>query len=67
MKASLKATLDKAMNDWLENQDAHDDRPPGLACKDLGELMATAAAATYDASHAGAMMGANDPQSCGVE
>ena len=64
MKASLKSTLDAAMNQWLENQDAHDDRPAGLACKNLGELMADAAAATYDASHAGAMMGAEDPASC---
>lgn len=65
MKASLKSTLDAAMNKWLEDQDAHDDRPAGLACQDLGELMANAAAAAYDASHAGAMMGAKEPASCG--
>jgi len=60
MKASLKATLDEAMSTWLEQQDAHDDRPPGLACPDLADLMANAAAAVYDASHAGAMAGAED-------
>lgn len=67
MKASLKTTLDAAMNQWLEDQEAHDDRPSGLACEELGELMATAAVAVYEASHAGAMMGARDPSSCGVE
>ena len=58
MKASLKATLDTAMNKWLEAMDDHTDRPEGLACKDLGELMASAAGAVYDASHAGAAEGA---------
>ena len=55
MKASMKAILDDAMNEWLENMDDHADRPNGLACEDLGELMATAAAVVYDASHAGAV------------
>jgi hypothetical protein len=66
MKASLKATLDTAMQTWLEEQDSHDDRPAGLVCQDLSDMMASAAAAVYDASHAGAMAGAKDPQSCGV-
>jgi hypothetical protein len=57
MKASLKATLDTTMNIWLEKQDDHDDRPAGLACDGLGEMMATAAAAVYEASHAGAVAG----------
>jgi len=67
MKTSLKASLESAMNQWLEDQEAHNERPAGLACEDLGELMANAAASAYDASHAGAVMGAKDPASCGVE
>lgn len=67
MKASLKATLDIAMANWLEEQDSHDDRPAGLACQNLSDMMASAAAAVYDASHAGAMSGAKDPSSCGVD
>lgn len=55
MKASLKSTLDTAMDKWLDEQQEHDDRPDGLACKELGEMMATAAAAVYEASHAGAV------------
>lgn len=54
MKASLKSTLDAAMSTWLEEQDSHNDRPAGLACESLDSLMADAAAAVYDASHAGA-------------
>lgn len=61
MKASLKATLDWVMNKWLEDQDGHEDRPPGIACPDLGEMMAAAAASVYDASHAGSMAGAKEP------
>lgn len=57
MKASLKSTLDAVISRWLEENDAHNDRPPGLACSDLEYLMADAAAAVYDASHAGAEMG----------
>jgi len=60
MKASLKSTLDQAMNQWLEANDAHEDRPRGFACEDLGELMASAASAVYDASHAGAIIGAEN-------
>ncbi len=66
MKASLKATLDAALNKWLEDQDGHDDRPPGLACQDLGELMASAAASVYDASHIASMQGAEDPAGLGL-
>ena len=62
MKASLKSTLDTAMESWLEKQDAHPDRPDGLACPDLADMMANAAAAVYDASHAGAMAGAAEPE-----
>jgi hypothetical protein len=67
MKASLKATLDKVINQWLEDQDMHEDRPEGVACENLGEMMADAAAVVYDASHAGSVSGAKDPSSCGVE
>lgn len=56
MKANLKATLDNVLNQWLEEQDGHPDRPPGLACPGLGEMMADAAASVYEASHAGAQM-----------
>jgi hypothetical protein len=57
MTASLKATLDSILNQWLEDQDTHDDRPAGYACDGLAELMADAAAAVYEASHAGAVKG----------
>jgi hypothetical protein len=67
MRATLKATLLVAMESWLEKQDGHDDRPAGLACPNLADMMADAAAATYDASHAGSVAGAKDPSSCGVE
>lgn len=60
MSASLKATLDLAMKTWLEEQDDHDDRPEGIACNRLHEMMADAAAAVYEASHAGAVDGAKD-------
>jgi hypothetical protein len=66
MKATLKSTLVQVLDKWLEDQDAHDDRPYGLACPNLEDLMADAAASVYDASHAGAVMGAEDPTSCGV-
>lgn len=66
MKASLKSNLYAVLNKFLEDNDAHDDRPIGLACKDLGVMMADAAAAVYEASHAGSVAGANDPVSCGV-
>lgn len=61
MKASLKATLDAVLNQWLEDYDSHNDRPLGLACDDLAELMADAAASVYDASHAGSVKGAQEP------
>jgi len=67
MKASLKATLDTAMLGWLEQQDSHPDRPAGLACENLSDMMASAAASVYDASHAGAVSGAKDPSLCGVD
>ena len=55
MKPSLKATLYEAISEWLARVDDHDDRPPGLACDDLESMMTDAAAAVYDASHAGAV------------
>lgn len=55
MTASLKATLDAVLSQWLEDQDTHDDRPAGFACDGLAELMADAAASVYEASHAGAV------------
>ena len=55
MKTKLLATLETTMSEWLEKQDSHDDRPPGLACENLAAMMAAAAAAAYDASHAGAV------------
>lgn len=66
MKSSLKNELEKSMNKFLDDYEAHNDRPSGLACVNLGEMMADAAAAVYEASHAGATAGANDPSSCGV-
>ena len=67
MKASLKSTLDKAMEEWLEDNDNHDDRPAGIACEGLADAMADAAAAVYDVSHRASMEGAEDPETCGVE
>lgn len=67
MKTALKSTLASVIGGWLNEIDDHDQRPPGLACDDLSELMTEAAAAVYDASHAGSMKGANDPASCGVD
>ena len=61
MKASLRATLDEAMENWLDAQDSHDGRPPGIACRDLSSMMAAAAAAVYEASHAASIEGAKDP------
>lgn len=66
MKTSLKASLEAAISEWLNETDGHPDRPKGLACEDLSELMAGAAASVYDASHAGSISGAQDPSSCGV-
>ncbi len=62
MKASLKSTLDAVINRWLAAQGGHEDRPAGLACPDLGELMADAAAAVYDASHAGSEVGREEAE-----
>ena len=59
MKNSMKASLEKVLSKWLEEMDTHPDRPDGLACEDLAEMMANAAASVYDASHAGAVMEAN--------
>jgi len=60
MKSTLKSTLSQVMSRWLEDQDNHDDRPPGIACPQLDEMMTDAAAAVYDASHAGAVAGTLD-------
>jgi hypothetical protein len=59
MKNSMKASLEKVISKWLEDSDNHPDRPDGLACEDLAEMMANAASSVYDASHAGAIMGAD--------
>ena len=59
MKNSMKASLEKVMSKWLEEMDTHPDRPDGLACDDLAEMMANAASSVYEASHAGSIMGAN--------
>jgi hypothetical protein len=67
MKSSLKATLATALSEWLEAQDGHADRPTGIACNDLAEHMATAAAVVYDVSHQASVEGAEDPAVCGVE
>ena len=67
MRSTLKSTLALTMDAWLEKQDGHDDRPVGLACPKLADMMADAAAAVYDASHEGSVAGAKDPSSCGVE
>lgn len=56
----MKALLDQTMEAWLEDNDCHDDRPDGLACPNLADMMASAAAAVYDASHSGAVAGAED-------
>lgn len=66
MKSSLKSTLEQAINSWISEQYGHDARPSGLTCEDLSDMMADAAAAVYDASHAGSIAGAKDPDSCGV-
>ncbi|MFK5282708.1 hypothetical protein ACI3PL_24395, partial [Lacticaseibacillus paracasei] len=46
--------LDATMEQWLDENDGHVDRPDGLACLNLADMMASAAAAVYDASHAAA-------------
>lgn len=56
MKIALKSTLVEVIEQWLSDNDSHEARPPGLACENLSEMMADAAAAVYDASHAGAVM-----------
>jgi len=60
MKTRLKSTLVEVLDEWLEAQDDHDERPAGLACNGLANMMADAAAAVYDASHAGAAMAESD-------
>jgi hypothetical protein len=55
----MKASLESVISKWLSEMDTHPDRPDGLACEDLAEMMANAAASVYDASHAGAVMGAD--------
>lgn len=60
MKATLKATLVTTLENWLSEQDEHVDRPAGSACEDLADMMADAAGAVYDASHAGYVMGCDE-------
>jgi hypothetical protein len=50
MKAALKATLEQALDDWLENEADHEQRPAGYIYEGLHVQMAEAAAAVYDAS-----------------
>lgn len=56
MTSRLKSTLWEVLDNWLEQQDAHPDRPPGLACPHLADMMTDAAEAVYEASHQGAEM-----------
>ena len=52
MKAKLRATLQGAMEEWVENQCEHDERPNGYIYEQLSEDMTRAAEAVYDASFA---------------
>ena len=53
MTNHLKATLKQVMEDWIEGEADHPDRPDGYIHDKLADQMASAAAAVYDANFDG--------------
>lgn len=50
MKAQLRASLEQTLNEWIENEAEHDERPDGYVYDGLAKDMRRAAEAVYDAA-----------------
>lgn len=50
MQAQLRASLERVLSDWIEDEAEHEERPDGFIYDALAKDMRRAAEAVYDAS-----------------